>query len=323
MRKYFLLLALLLLACSPQVSQRATFYVFGTTVEIILPDTDKKTADFLFGNIQTQLMDMHKRWHAWEPSELTEINSACIDQTTITITPETKTLILLAQHYEQQTLGYFNPAIGGLIGKWGFLSDFNEDNLPSTPTESDLAQAVTAKPSMYDLHIDHLMLTCNNPQVRLDFGAFAKGYASGQIMHYLQSQGVRNALINAGGDVQTLGKNHQHPWQVAVYIPGETQATQVFTLTNNESVFTSGTYARAFSESHHHLIDPKTGYPAETWLSVTVIHPDPVLADAAATALLIAGEAHWKEIMENLNIDAVLLVDKQGQKKYLNTQVLD
>lgn len=311
MKKFILAVCVFLFACSPQTAQQGTFYVFGTTVEVTLPDASKQEALPIFVEVQKQLNHMHKRWHAWEESELTQINQACQTGKAIQIRPETQELILAGQMYEKQSQGYFNPAMGNLFDKWGFLSD--KHNLPrKKPQKKDVKTIVSSHASMQDIEISGNTLRCNNPDVRLDFGGYAKGYANEQIMNYLHSQGVKNALINAGGDIQTLGTNKGKAWEIAVKQPGSEAPLAVVQVSGNESVVTSGTYERALGDDFHHLINPKTGYPAENFVSVTVVDSNPMLADAAATALLIAEQKDWEEIAQNMNIDAVLLVTKQG-----------
>jgi len=311
MKKFILAICVFLFACSPQTSQQGTFYVFGTTVEVTLPDASKREALILFAEVQKQLNHMHKRWHAWEESELTEINQACTTGKPIKVTPETKELILAGQMYEKQSQGYFNPAMGNLFSTWGFLSDKHHE--PRAKPQRQNVKAVVSTPaSMQDIKITGDTLQCSNPNVRLDFGGYAKGYANGQIMDYLRSQGVKNALINAGGDIQTLGTNKGQAWQIAVEQPGSKEPLAVIHVSGDESVVTSGTYARSLSDDFHHLINPKTGYPAKDFVSVTVVDSDPMRADAAATALLIAELKDWEKIAQNMNIKAVLLVTKQG-----------
>ncbi len=311
MRYCWLILCCLLISCSPQTSQQATFYVFGTTVKVILPDTDKKQAALLFTQIQSQLVYMHQRWHAWEESELTQINAACTTAQALQVTPQTKELILISQKYEQQSMGYFNPAIGGLLGQWGYLSN-HYDEQRDVPEQDMIAALVMAQPSMQDISISGDTLICHNPQLRLDFGGIAKGYASNIIIDFLRSQNIHNALVDAGGDVQTLGQNKHAPWTVAVYLPGKQKPLTVLEVSNDESVFTSGSYERAINDEHHHLLNPKTGYPAKEFMSVTIIAHDPVLADAAATALSVSKQSDWQVVADNLGVQAAILITVKG-----------
>ena len=86
-------------------------------------------------------------------------------------------------------------------------------------------------------------------------------------------------------------------------------------VSGDESLFTSGDYDRNFiyeGKTYHHIIDPRTGYPAEGTRSVTVAHTDATTADAAATALFVAGPDHWHEVARRMGMRYVLLVDSEG-----------
>ncbi|RLA04988.1 MAG: FAD:protein FMN transferase, partial [Gammaproteobacteria bacterium] len=87
-------------------------------------------------------------------------------------------------------------------------------------------------------------------------------------------------------------------------------------LTNDESVFSSGDYRRNFTKngkSYHHIIDPRTGYPSENARAITVVHSKGSVADAAATALMVANEDQWLDIAKNIGLTHLLVVDKDGK----------
>jgi thiamine biosynthesis lipoprotein len=111
------------------------------------------------------------------------------------------------QRLSEQSEGLFNPAIGNLVRLWGFHSDTFEPRLPDPGKSSAWSKA---RPRMTDLQIDGLMLTGANPAVRLDLGGYAKGHALDLAAAYLKSQGVRNALINIGGNIMALGRQGGH-----------------------------------------------------------------------------------------------------------------
>ena len=123
-------------------------------------------------------------------------------------------------------------------------------------------------------------------------------------------------MINAGGDIKVIGKHGDRPWHIGIRHPRKKDSVLAgIDLLPNESIFTSGDYERYFiykGVRYHHIIDPRTGYPATKSMSVTVIHPNAALADAAATALFVAGPEEWHEIAQSMGIKYVLLVDAKG-----------
>lgn len=309
-------MTLLLLSCSSPQSQ--TFHAFGTTVTVELEGVSSQHSKEIFEQVDQQLQDMHNRWHAWQESELSEIRKACQTGESIQVSDDLVYLIKRGQELETKSLGYFNPAIGELIDLWGFLSHTSTQER-AAPSAQAIEKVLSTHPSMQDLHLQGHTLTCSNPHVRLDLGAYAKGYGIEKIMDYLKEQGIKQAIVNAGGDLMILQDPKNQPRRIGVLSPDEIYPEVVLLLDESTSVFTSGTYARNFKDVQsqkrfHHLINPKTGYPSTDFVSVTVIHPDPVLADAAATALLASDKANWLPIVKSMGIEKYLLISKDGEK---------
>lgn len=307
----------MLCSCAEPV-QTSTYYVFGTTVELTLYGVSPGQSDTLSKEVEAQLQSMHHRWHAWRDNELAAIHRACQTHETLTVSDDVLRLIEQGQILSQASEGYFNPAMGELLALWGFLSD--QANTPRPLPDAQALQAwVDAPASMDALTLEGHDLTCDNPHLRLDFGAYAKGYGMGQIMDYLKSQGVQTALLNAGGDVLVMGSQKHRPWRVAIRSPRGEGPSAIVTSHGNESIFTSGTYERVFVDEHdqtrryHHVINPKTGYPSTDFISVTVIHADPTRADAAATALLAAPREAWAGLAESMGIEMAYLVTETGE----------
>jgi len=310
-----LLLALLVLpvtGCSePPRLHQEKILVFGTWVELALWGVDDTTAARAKRVIQGDLGDLHTRWHAWEPGELTRINAAIAGGEPIEVNPAMLPVLVRARELSLRSGDLFNPAIGRLIGLWGFHANAPAKRAP--PPAVTIAALVETAPSMADLDFDDSRLTVTNPAVQLDLGAFAKGYGVDIAIGRLRDLGITDALVNAGGDLRVIGRRGDRPWRVGVRAPdgGLLAAIEV---TNGESVFTSGTYERQFEHAgvrYHHIIDPRTGYPARGLSSVTLIGRDGAEADAAATALLVAG-ANWPRTARTLGVEAVLAIDEQG-----------
>ena len=203
--------------------------------------------------------------------------------------------------------------MGELIGLWGFLD--NEPLKSRPPPQPDAIQTVLKhQPQMTDIQISGQSIRCTNPHVRLDFGAFAKGYAIDIILSDLQRQGIHHALINSGGDLRTMGENQGRAWQIGIKHPKRSQIFATITNTHNQAIFTSGTQERFFryqQQDYHHIIDPRSGYPANGFISVTVLHNDATVADAAATALLVAGPDNWQQIAQSMVVDAAIFMDQE------------
>jgi thiamine biosynthesis lipoprotein len=303
----------LLAACQRDEEQSAELFVFGTIVEVKLWGVSRQDASDAFAQLQQMFQAMHRDWHAWEPGRLTEINKAFEAGEAATADADIIEMIQRSQVIEELTGGRFNPAIGGLIRLWGFHSSEYPVTGPP-PTQNEIRAILDQRPSSRDIHIDGLQLRSSNPAVQLDFGGIAKGYAVDLTINRLRSFGISNAIVNAGGDLRAMGTHGQRPWRVAVRKPGG-GSIGFIEVDGDEAIFTSGNYERFRqdkTERYPHIIDPVTGWPAKDIASVTVISREGLPADAAATALIVAGLDSWPEVAHALDLYQVAVVDENG-----------
>ena len=332
--KHILILlgALFILSACQQQSQaqeqQDNFLVFGTTISVTLINVDDKTAEEVFRHIREDLKVMHRVWHVWEPGPLMRTNQLLEYTKDFSAAPSVLDLIKISKELAIKSQHLFNPAIGKLIGLWGFHSHKH----PETPPSDEAIQKLLKQnPTLENITIKGIRIGNNNPAVKIDLGGIAKGFAIDRLLNYLKQKGIHNALINTGGDLKVIGTHGKRPWKIAVRDPRfsfnnksakQTQKLSVVAsleLNDNEAAFTSGDYERYFknkknNDKHfHHIIDPRTGYPAKGTQSVTVLHNDAATADAAATALFIAGPTQWTEIAKSMGIKHVLLIDEKGE----------
>ncbi|MGD8742380.1 MAG: FAD:protein FMN transferase [Granulosicoccaceae bacterium] len=309
-------LALLPTACSqpePPVFHE-TVLSFGTLVEVTMYGVEDEQASRAYNAILDDLNYMHNTWHAWQPNALARINNLLQTGAEFSLAPSVLPLIIEARELSAQSHGLFNPAIGKLVRLWGFHAEFYED---AQPPEAEQIQALLdAAPGMQDIHIEGLTMYGSNPQLQLDFGAFAKGYAVDVVIEHLREFGIENAIINAGGDLRAIGSRGERPWHIGIRHPDGKGVIASLDLQGDESVFTSGNYERYYEmdgKRYHHIIDPRTGYPAEGTQSVTVLHDKGSIADAAATALFVAGPDAWPAIARDMGIEHVMLIADDGR----------
>ena len=303
----------LLTSCQRDQEQSAELFVFGTIIEIKLWGATAEEASDAFSELQKMFQAMHRDWHAWEPGRLTDINKAFEQGQSATADEDIVEMIRRSQDLELATGGRFNPAIGALIRLWGFhTSDY--PIVGPAPSESQINEILDLKPSSHDIRIDGLELYSQNPAVQLDFGGIAKGYAVDLTIKRLRQMGIHNAIVNAGGDLRAIGSHGDRPWRVAVRKPGGGSIGTIEVL-GDESIFTSGNYERFLqdaTERYPHILDPATGWPAKDIASVTIITDEGILADAAATALVVAGLQDWPQVARSLDLDLVAVVDENG-----------
>jgi thiamine biosynthesis lipoprotein len=291
-------------------------YVFGTLVEVGIYGETEPTAKQAVADVMQEFQRLHNMLHAWQPSELSELNAAISKDDSAAISAELVSILQDATALSQQSQGLFNPAIGRLVELWGFHAD---EFKPVQPDERQLAQLVAANPQMSDITIVHGRARSDNKVVQVDLGGYAKGYALDHAAEILRSKGIHNALINIGGNVLALGEHGDRPWRVGIQHPRKPGALATIDLRDGEAIGTSGDYQRYFmvgTMRFCHLINPATGYPMQGVQSVTVLtHGDRagVLSDVASKPLFIAGQKGWREAASRMNVSEAMLVDEQGK----------
>ncbi len=228
------------------------------------------------------------------------------------LSADTYDLLVKAIAVSRRTDGAFDPTVYPLVVAWGFTKD--EQHVP-TQEALDAARSLVG----YERLESDLDVTYFSIDGKLDFGGIAKGYAAQKAIDLLQSRGVETAFLSLGGNVQTLGsKPDGEKWIVGIADPNTpSQAIACLRFTGSLALVTSGGYQRYFDENgvrYHHILDPKTGYPADSGLaSVTVLAHDGALADGLSTALFVMGmekaTALWRE---SDDFEAVFLTEDGG-----------
>ncbi len=313
LRSLLLLSFLLLAGCSRPALYEAKIYVFGTLADISVWGADEKAARTAVDAVASDFQRMHHEWHAWEPGPLVELNAAIAAGQPAPIPPSIVPLIERSQEIYLLSEGRFNAAIGRLLRLWGFQSSERPNGPP--PDRHAVAALVAAQPAMSDLELKDGVLYSANPSVQLDFGGIAKGYAVELALQRLRAAGIENAIVNTGGGLGVIGQHGQRPWRVGIRHPQGQGILASLEVRDGEHVHTSGNYER-FREHeglrYAHILDPRTGWPVDSITSCTVISQDGTLADAAATALVIAGSADWYRLAAKMGIHYVMLVGEDG-----------
>lgn len=305
-----------LAACSPPPLVQQQAYVFGTLVEVSVYGAPEAQAQRALTAVLARFDTLHRSLHAWQPSELSRLNTALAQGQRAPVSPELAAMLHDAQALSTQSGDLFNPAIGGLIALWGFHSDAPQ---PRVPDAAAIARRVKDAPRMRDLHIEQNAVWSDNPTVQLDLGGYAKGVALDEAVRILKAQGIHNALVNIGGNVIALGTHGKRPWRVGIQHPRQAGTLATLDLRDGEAIGTSGDYQRYFEVSgqrYSHLIDPRTGRPATGMQSVTVLVAGKragTRSDALSKPLFIDGAEHLAQHAVRMDIAAYLAVDASGQ----------
>lgn len=308
-------LAIFINGCSnPAEITSSQFLAFGTLTEIQVATADTDKARSAIRLIEADFQKMHDDWHAWKTGPLTHTNDALAAGDSFTVPESVLELVRQSMPLAAASDNLFNPAIGRLIALWGFHGSDPADQRPPDPQA--IEALVKLNPKLSGLKIEGDTITPENTSINLDFGAIGKGYGIDKTMQHLVELGIENAIINSGGDLKAMGSKNGKPWRIAVRHQSGQGILGYLDSQGSESYFTSGDYERKFiwqNRKYHHIIDPRTGYPAQGTRSVTVIHEQAVVADAAATALFVAGPGDWYRIARKMGIKYALLVDEAGR----------
>ncbi len=224
----------------------------------------------------------------------------------VTLDKETRRLLEFSRKVWELSKGTFDPTVGRLKLLWGF------NDKPHLPSPEDIEKALVFV-GLKKLKVEEGKIVSRG--VVLDFSGFAKGYAVDRGAEVLLKRGIRSALIDAGGDIRAVGtKPGGEPWRIGIKNPRGPGVVKVLEL-KNSAVATSGDYENFFEKDgvrYHHLLDPRTGYPARGFESVTVISRTCMEADALATAIFVAGPALGRKIAKEASVRAIL-IDSRGR----------
>lgn len=308
----------LLAGCGREPLHQSQSYVFGTLVTISIYGESAERAAELSSHIEQEFRRLHQELHAWKPGgELYRLNQAFASGKSAPVSAELGALITEAGRISAQSGELFNPAIGGLIALWGFQRD---EFTPVTPAPAAIRRWVAAHPRMADIVLTDDRAASRNPAVRLDLGGYAKGYALDLAANYLRRQQIRGALVNIGGNIIAIGRHGKRPWRVGIQHPRAPGPLATTELGDGWAIGTSGDYQRYFvldGVRYSHLIDPRSGHPAQGVQAVTVlVPPGPhagALSDALSKPLFIAGETGWQQLAQRLDITHAMLVNTHGE----------
>ena len=240
-------------------------------------------------------------------SEISKINSSA--NNAIKISEDTLALISTALDVNKKSGGAFDITIYPIVKLWGFTTGKYE-----VPNKEEILKNLEYVDSS-NITLNEKEGTVTVPQnIEIDLGGIAKGYAGKKAAEKIRSMGIESALLNLGGNIQTIGsKPDGSAWGVSICNPEDSSKQLCRIEVVDKAVVTSGGYQRYFEEngkSYHHIIDPKSGYPAENGLlSVTIVDEDGMLCDALSTTLFVLGKDKALEYCEKYGIEAILMTD--------------
>lgn len=220
--------------------------------------------------------------------------------------PEIVSVARMALQIAEESDGAFDITVAPLIELWGFYGES-----PRVPTDEEIKRCLETV-GFRLLSLSETTLAKKKTSVKIDLGGIAKGYAVAQAAMVLKHGGVTSAMIDAGGDIYAIGKKGGAPWKVGVK---RTRGDGILGYIEVEdlSVMGSGDYERFFlkdGKRYHHIFNPKTGYPVQGLFGSTLVHPDPIMADAWNTAVFILGaDQGMRSVESHPGMETIMVTD--------------
>lgn len=275
-------LCLVLTGCASRQKETVDFFAMDTVMTVTVYGTGARQAAL---DAEASVEALDRRLSIFSSiSAFAQFN----DSGSASLSQEDAELLSAVLDLSRKTGGVFDPTVQPVVDVWGF---YGEE--PAVPDAGALAQALSLV-GWEHLKLDSRLLTSDLAGVKLDLGGVAKGYAAGLVARQLKDAGVQSAVLSLGGNVQVIGARPDgKDWTVAITDPFGSGQYAARLQVRDTAVVTSGPYERYFLEDgvrYHHILDPETGFPAETGLaSVTVVCEDGAVADGLSTALFVMG----------------------------------
>ena len=293
--------------------QHNSGYIFGTSYNITYQcaDDHKKDIEKVLADVDASLSPFN------DTSIITHVNrneEVVLDDFFLDV-------FRLAQKINEDTEGAFDITVAPMVNAWGF--GFKNGVNPDEKVIDSLRQVV----GLHKVRLEGDKIVKTDPRVMLDCSAIAKGYGVDVVANLLRKFGIKNFMVEIGGEVVTSGVNRERmPWRIGVTKPTDDSLSinnELQTVINvtDKAMATSGNYRNFYykgGRKYAHTIDPKTGYPVQhSILSATVITNDCATADAYATSFMVMGLEKSKKVLERHPEMMVYFIysDEKGQNQ--------
>ena len=307
------LLCALLTACSSPRDQTLEFYALGTEVSVSLYAVSDSQAEAASEQLQSHFARVGHDWYPWSEGELRAINIAIELQEPADVTPRLAAVIRRAAEIERLSDNHFNAGLGRVTQRWG-LHELG-DEPPVKPQVNEIARLLARAMGLTSIRWIGDQIVGTPPGLMLDLGGIAKGAILEDSIEILTELDITDAIINIGGDLSVIGDVNGRPANIGIRSPQEDAVIASLDVVAGETVVTSGDYERYVEidgRRYSHILNPRTGFPVEHSSSVTVVHSDAMLADAAATALMVGGSEEFERLTQALELEYALLIDASG-----------
>lgn len=294
--------------CQPTQKRYSAVYsdVFDTVTEFTAYCSSQEDFDRYSEAVHGELIRLHQIFDIYNNYPGLENAKSLNDNagSAVTVPNDLVELIRSGIKWHLETGGQLNIALGSVLSLW---HDCRESGI--LPDEGELKDR-SRHCDINKITISDSAVTLEDAKMSLDFGALAKGYAVEKAAEIANDLGLENFALSCGGNVITKGEKPSGKWEIGIEDPSGGLITTV--EVSNEAVVTSGDYQRFYvvdGKRYHHIIDPKTLYPAEKCRSVTIICPFSDIADALSTSLFCLDRQDGEKLLENYAAEAMWILE--------------
>ncbi len=312
MKKLLILLTCILLtSCSQERYSTQIFGYFDTVVNIDGYFDNEEEFQEAVKITEETLKEYHALFDIHTSGKLKTLN-----EEKISFDKELINAINFGINVEEVTNGRCNIALGSLLSLW---HEARENKiLPS----GDLLRSAAHHTDISKIQIEENKVILLDPDMSLDFGAIAKGYVADILREKLTKSRFEEMIVNLGGNVLVIGDKDGNGWNIGIQDPENENALVETIKVSDSSLVTSGVYQRYFEvngQRYHHIISPDTLYPADDYLSVSVLYKESAWADALSTALFCMPIEEGEQILEKFENIGALWIKKDGTKHFYGT----
>jgi thiamine biosynthesis lipoprotein len=302
---FFLLIAVLS-SCNSVQKYTYRKFVVGAISEIIFYAQDDSTAQQIIDECDEELTRLHTLLNRFSDSSLV---SRLNREYRVAAPSDIITLVKLCDSISYITNGLFDITIAPYMELWGYYQ--HEYGIPDSHQLKQARQYVNYR---------HIKTTKDSifiaPNMQIDLGGIAQGYAADRIALILHKYGINAALVNIGGEVVAIGRSPEHrSWNIGIKHPRQQGIIETVEI-ENAALSTSGDYEKFFiieNKRYPHIIDPTTGFPAQQFASVTIVHGSAAFADAIATAVAIMGPDRGVNFLDSCGIQGILYYESDSK----------
>lgn len=306
---------LLATACAPPAAPSAPGLVeerrlaMGSELHLTARTNDAPRARVAFAAVFAEVERLEALLSTWRPeSDVSRLNAAA-GGAPVPVHADTRAVLRAAAQVSAWTDGTFDVTFGALAEVWKF--DHDQDNrVPSAAEIAARVPRVDYRRVVIDEAAGTVAIT--RPGVSVHLGGIGKGYAVDRAVAILRAAGLRDFMVQAGGDLYVAGTAGESPWRLGIQDPRGAPDDPFAVLELSDATFsTSGDYERFFEQDgvrYHHLLDPATGQPARGTRSVTIVTKEALWADGLSTGVFILGPERGMALVERLpDVEAVIV----------------